>query len=428
MSAQDQTHAADRIYYDAPEVLEFTAVTTAVREMARVDGKQVWQVALNRTAFYPTSGGQPSDTGVLTAASRSGAVLTAPITDVQESADGEVWHTTSKPLQEGTTVRGVIDANRRHDHMQQHSGQHLLSALLWQTLGAKTVGFHLGPAVCTIDIQGRPLSAEAMAEIELQVNAVVAQALPVQISYVAREQAEEMLSSGLLRKLPPREGSIRLIAIPGIDLNACGGTHVATTAAIGPVLLRGTERVRDSVRVQFVCGGRAIRAAREDFSVVTALAHSLSTSVADVSASVARLQAAGREGAKQRYALLQSLAEMEAKALALHPGPPDAAVFVHLLDAQQAGRNAAYARLLALQMVNTGGRDAALVAVQEGDRSSVVLAARVGGLDCNGLLRQALQGVGGRGGGTHELAQGSLPTAAFAEFLRSIQSVTSTAN
>ena len=122
-------HVAERLYYDEPLRLEFTAAVTEIRELARVEGKPLFQVALDRTAFFSTGGGQPHDTGVLVATARSGAVLEAPVTAVSEDEAGEVWHTTVKPLQPGTEVVGRVDAERRRDHMQQHSGQHLLSAV-----------------------------------------------------------------------------------------------------------------------------------------------------------------------------------------------------------------------------------------------------------------------------------------------------------
>ena len=422
MSAQVQTHTADRIYYDAPQQLEFTATVTAVREVARVDGKQVWQLALDRTAFYPESGGQPFDTGTLIATARSGALLEAPITDVQEDGDGEVWHTTAKPLQEGTPVRGVVDAVRRRDHMQQHSGQHLLSAVLQRDLQAKTVSFHLGPELSTIDLQGGSMTEEALAVAEATVNAIVEQALPLSIRYVARDEAEQMLLRGELRKLPPRTGTIRLIEIPGIDLNACGGTHVGTTAAIGPVLLRGTERVRDTTRLQFVCGDRALRAARSDFQLTTALARSLSTGTDQLADRIAHLLVEGRAATRERAGLLQALATAEAAALAPTARTAGRTIYAHTLNTQEPGRDAAYAKLLAAAMVKAGV-DAVLVTADEGDRCAVVLAGRPGGMNCGVLLRAALERNGGRGGGGRELAQGGLPAHALLTFLTMLDSL-----
>ena len=419
MSAQVQTHAADRIYYDAPGQLAFTATVTAIREVARVDGRQVWQIALDRTAFYPESGGQPFDTGLLIATARSGASLEVLITDVQEDEAGEVWHTTGKPLQEGTEVRGVVDAERRHDHMQQHSGQHLLSAVLWRDRQLKTVSFHLGPEVCTIDLEGGALAEEELATVEAAVNAVVAEALPVSTHYVSTDEAQAMLQDGRLRKLPPRQGPIRLIEIPGIDLNACGGTHVATTAAIGPVLLRRLERVRGAVRLQFLCGTRALRAARADHEGLSALAHSLSTGTAEVQGSVTRLQADLRTAAKEQSALLQALAGAEAATLAAN-GALAVPMLVHRVDGELPGHNADFAKLLGPALV-AAGASRVLLMLPQGDTCAVVLAAREGIGDCGTALRTALTALNGRGGGSRTLAQGSLPTVALPALAAALQ-------
>jgi alanyl-tRNA synthetase len=410
--------AAERIYYDEPATLEFTATVTAIREVARVDGRQVWQIALDRTAFYPTSGGQPCDTGTLTATARSGAVLHVPITATEEDEHGEVWHTSAKPLQEGTGIRGAVDAARRRDHMQQHSGQHLLSAILHRDCAAPTVSFHLGELTSTIDLDVPSLTEAQLIAAGHTANEIIAAALPLSIRNVPHAEAQAMLAGGLLRKLPPREGTIRLIEIPGIDLNACGGTHVATTAEIGPLLLRGTERVRGGVRLSFVCGGRAIAAAASDFRLLATLGQSLSTAPADIPAAIARLQGENKSAAKDRAALLSSLAELEAQQLAASAnGEP----VVHRLDPLLPGRDAAYAKLLASRLVATKNVPAALIIAPEPERISVVLASKPGPIDCGTLLRTTLSAANGRGGGNREMAQGALSPAAFDTWLAAIR-------
>ena len=285
---------AERIYHNDQSRLEFTATVTEIRELARVHGKPLFQIALDRTAFYPTGGGQPHDTGVLVATARSGAVLEAPVTDVSEDEAGEVWHTTAKPLQTGTEVTGRVDAARRRDHMQQHTGQHLLSAIAAREFGAATVGFHLGDVVSTVDLTVAALNAEELSLLEDRVNDAVMNALPIWPRVIARAEADALLQRGVLRKLPPREGDLRVVSIghtgSELDQNACGGTHVATTAAIGPVLLRKTERVRGNTRITFVCGGRALRAAREDAALLSALAAGLSTAPAQLPERVTKMQ------------------------------------------------------------------------------------------------------------------------------------------
>jgi alanyl-tRNA synthetase len=413
----DQT--ADRIYYDEPATLEFTAEVTAIREVARVDGRQVWQIALDRTAFYPTSGGQPFDTGTLTATARSGAVLEVPISAVAEDHAGEVWHTTQKPLQEGTAVRGIVDASRRRDHMQQHTGQHLLSAILLRDFGAGTVSFHLGDETSTIDLDVDSLDTEQLSQAEHIVNAIIAAAIPISIRTVSSAEAETLLAEGLLHKLPPRTGNIRLIEIPGIDLNACGGTHVATTAGIGPMLLRQTERVRGNLRLAFVCGNRAISAARNDFQMLVAVAQTLSTGTNEIAANIARMEIEAKTSTKDRAALLGSLAELDAERLAaLAP-----AFVVHRLDPQQPASDLAYAKMLASRLIGKLHSNAALIIAPELDRASVVLAAKSSSLDCGTLLRNALAAMDGRGGGSKDMAQGALPLPRVEELVEHLRSI-----
>ena len=286
---------AERLYYADSDVLEFEAEVTEVRELARVEGKPVFQLALQRTAFYPTGGGQPFDTGVLIATARSGATLDAVVTDVTEDESGEVWHTTEKPLQPGTVVAGRVDAFGRRDDMQQHTGQHLISAVAWRAMGLRTVGFHLGPVVSTVDLTAPSLSSEELAKLTDLVNDTVMQALPVWQRMVSRDEAERLLATGVLPKLPERDGSLRVVSMGAtgaeLDQNACGGTHVQNTAAIGPVLLRRTERVRGNTRVTFVCGGRALQAVQADAKLLQELASALSVGTPQLLDRVSKMQA-----------------------------------------------------------------------------------------------------------------------------------------
>jgi alanyl-tRNA synthetase len=246
----------------------------------------LWQVALDRTAFYPESGGQPWDTGLLIAVAKSGAVLEVPVERVEEDEAGEVWHYVRKPLVAGTVVTGVVDSARRVDHEQQHSGQHLLSAMFWRELGARTVSFHLGVESSTIDLALREgverLSVSELEKVEEAVNRVVLEGRPLTSHWIQREMAELMLSRGDLLKIPEREGPLRIVQMQGIEFNACGGTHVANTGAIGAVLLRKIEKVKRGWRVEFVCGIRAVRAARVDFAVLVETGRLLSVGSRDI--------------------------------------------------------------------------------------------------------------------------------------------------
>lgn len=414
---------ADRIYYDESAILEFTAEVTAIRELGRTDGQQVWQIALDRTAFYPTSGGQPFDTGRLVATARSGASLEIPVLNVEEDDDGEVWHTTTKPVMEGTQLVGSIDASRRMDHTQQHSGQHLLSAILNRDFGNRTVSFHLGDCVSTIDLEGPALTAEQLAAAAAEANRVVTQALPLSIRYVSAEEAQAMQRQGLLRKLPPRAGDIRLVEIPQIDLNACGGTHVATTAEIGPLLLRGTENVRGNLRLAFLCGQRAINAAQNDFELLQQISQQLTTAEDQLPVAIERVRNESKRLNKERAALLEELAAFESQQLAAAAAHESAngktsSSVVYTLPPH---RDAIYARLLASHIVRDTATPAALILYAEADRTNIVLAAKNGVLDCGTLMRESLAAIGLRGGGNREMAQGAVPAADAESLLAAIK-------
>ena len=234
--------ATTRLYYTDSTLTEFAAVVVAVEP---ADGCVA--VRLDRTAFYPTSGGQPSDTGSL----GSGRVV-----DVVDREDGTVWHMVeaAPALTVGETVHGQVDWPRRFDHMQQHSGQHVLSAAFAQLCVARTVGFHLGERASTIDLD-RPLSPEQVVAGESSANAVVWDDRVVTVRLVSAEEAARLE----LRKRSSRTGRIRLVDVDRYDLSACGGTHVGRTGAIGIIAVSSTERFKGGTRVGFVCGGLALR-------------------------------------------------------------------------------------------------------------------------------------------------------------------------
>jgi alanyl-tRNA synthetase len=241
---------AERLYYKDSFLRSFTATVADVRQLASSQGESIWQLALDRSAFYPDSGGQPCDTGMLRATSPGGVTLEIPVDAVEEDEHGQVWHEVRKPLSTGTHVEGEIAWDRRFDHMQQHTGQHLLSAVFLRELNAPTVSFHMGETTSTIDLSGTPLTQHSIERIERVVNELIAEDRAVSVRYVSRAEAESMLASGVLRKLPDRSGDIRLIQIADIEDNACGGTHVRSTGQIGGMLLRGSEKVSRGTRVR----------------------------------------------------------------------------------------------------------------------------------------------------------------------------------
>ena len=241
----------DRLYYDDAYLWEFDAVVTALRE-SRQQG--LWEVALDRSAFYPTSGGQPFDTGILRAGS-----LTARVSDVDADKAGEVWHTVDQPLPAGTAVHGVIDGERRTDHMEQHGGEHMLAGAIWEKLGGTTIGLHLGREDATIDVslpEGRTkMTPEEITLLEDTVNARIRQDAPIRCWF----PSEEELAALPLRKKPTVTEHVRVVAMGDFEMVACGGTHPSSTGRIGLIKILSVIPAKGKARVSFVCGGRACR-------------------------------------------------------------------------------------------------------------------------------------------------------------------------
>ncbi len=306
----------ERLYYDRDAVLEFQAVVTGLRaggQEAGSDGqeKPFWCVALDRTAFYPAGGGQPWDKGLLVTALPNAESLQVDVERVEEDEEGQVWHTVREPVAVGAQVAGRVDAERRMDHAQQHSGQHLLSAMFLRELGLPTVSFHLGAESVTIDLDAEKISPEDLYRVEDAVNRLIFEDRRMLSHWVEREEAERMLARGELRKLPERAGRMRIVEMEGVEFNACGGTHVRSTGAIGGLLVRRVEKVRQGQRVEFCCGLRAIRTARSDFARLRELGTLLSVGPADLAGRVAGLIEDKKQRAKERKLLERQLREME---------------------------------------------------------------------------------------------------------------------
>jgi alanyl-tRNA synthetase len=403
----------DRLYSADSFLTDFDAVVTDIQELSRAAGQSLWRVALDRSAFYPTGGGQPYDTGSLIATARSGAELTAEIVNVEEDERGEVWHHTAKPLVAGTQVHGVIDAARRLDHVQQHSGQHLLSAAFIQICGARTVSFHLSETISTIDLDVDSLTDAQFQQTEELANRIIAEDRPVTVSVVPRAQAETWLAAGELRKLPPRQGDMRIVTIADFDRNACGGTHVRSTGQIGGLHVRGQEKVKQGQRVEFVCGLRAAHAARNDFTSLTEAARQLSVGFEEVPQAIQHLQAEAKQTAKHALRLTNELAQCQATELVAKTPLQGGLrlVRLHLTAADQT--DAAYAKLLASKIAAHAEQTATLIGWQPDDATgpATVVFARSADLnfDCGASLRATLTPRGGRGGGSKDMAQGSVP-------------------
>ena len=324
------SEATERLYYRDSFLREFDAQVISCEK----EGER-WKIVLDRTAFYPTSGGQPYDTGKL------GDV---PVIEVAD-AEHKVVHYASAAIPVGP-VHGVIDWPRRIDHMQQHTGQHLLSAAFIELFGFQTVSFHLGKEISTIDLDTPAVKAEHLEKAEWRVNEVIFEDKPVVIRFGT---AEELAEAGIRKKVE-REGVLRAIEVEGFDRQPCGGTHLERTGQAGLLLIRKLERRRDQCRVEFVCGFRALSAARNDFSTLTQAASLLSCGMAEVPAVLGKLIEERRvqHGAVKR--LEERLAEHEARELLASRAATDAGSLRVIASALEEA-TPAYLGLLAAKLV-----------------------------------------------------------------------------
>src|SRR5271165_709017 len=270
--------ATHRIYYDNAYEREFSARILSCEaippDVSAGRVHQAWAVVLDRTALYPASGGQPHDLGKLGDSN---------VLEVRDEGE-DIVHIVDRELP-GGSVAGCVDWNRRFDHMQQHSGQHLLSAMFQERFGRPTVSFHLGAELSTIDLRGPEPSDDILEGAERAANRIIFEDRPLTVRYGT---AEDLAELGV-RKEVARKGILRAIEIEGVDLQPCGGTHVKSTGQIGTLLVRRCTKMRQDWRVEFVCGVRAERAARQDFLRIRATAERLSCAPEELVAASERI-------------------------------------------------------------------------------------------------------------------------------------------
>jgi alanyl-tRNA synthetase len=388
----------DRLYYHDSFLYDFDAEVRSVVESPRP------ALILDRTAFYPTSGGQIHDIGSITHAENSGAKVR--VTEVVDTEDGQVVHYLEAPLKDvkpGIRVRGEIDSARRRDHMQQHSAQHVLSAAFVRLFNMPTVSFHMADDDCSIDLDTLSLTQNQVESAERLANDIVLENRPVDIRFTTREEAAALG----LRKVPPSErDQLRLIDIHDFDLTACGGTHVAHTGQIGSVLLRKSEKVRRGYRVEFVAGLRAVATARRDFSALTETAALFSANIYDVPQQARKSLDEIRSLRKQREQSLEELADAQATALLAEiPEKNGRKLVVRTLS----DRDLNFVKLLA-QKLTRQATSIALLAISS-PQPALVFAQSAGQPDdMAALLKQTMAKLGGRGGGSKDLAQGGVPS------------------
>ena len=376
----------ERLYYFDAYLTTFSATVVALDDNGR-------RVYLDRTGFYPTSGGQPHDLG------RIGGVA---VTDVIDE-DDRVAHVLAEPLRvpPGATVEGVIDVARRFDNMQQHTGQHLLSALFADSFGWPTVSVHFGDETSTVDIAGTGLDSDVLRDAEARANAIIFENREVSVGF------EDAATAVGLRKPSDRDGTLRIVTIDRLDRSACGGTHVRRTGEIGNLLLRRAERTKGNTRVEFMCGMRAVRRARLDAELLTTAARVFTAAPDDVPALVEKQQQRTLDLERENRRLGFELARYDAAAR-WEAAMPDAAGVRRIRIEHESGPVKEVEPLA--QALTALGH--ILVLITSASPAGVMLACSVEtNVDAGQTLRAALATVGGRGGGSPRLAQGSLPDA-----------------
>ena len=387
----------DRLYYHDSFLYDFDA------EIAEVADSPRPALVLDRTAFYPTSGGQVFDTGFITL----DADTKLRVTEVADREDGKVIHyvEAAKDIKPGTRVHGQIDATRRRDHMQQHSGQHVLSAAFIRLFDLHTVSFHMADDYCSIDLDTPVLTKEQVEAAERLANEIILENRVVDIRFVSRYEAAQLG----LRKLPPAErDELRLIDIRDFDLTACGGTHVRQTGQIGCIALRKMEKARQGWRVEFVAGQRAVAAARRDFTTLTETAALFSAHIYDVPQRARESLDEIRLLRKQREQSLDELAAAQAAALLAETPESGGRKFIVRTFAD---REMNFLKLLAQRLTRQSPNTVVLLATTSPQPSLVFAQSAGQPFDMGALLKETVTKLGGRGGGSKDLAQGGVAKA-----------------
>jgi alanyl-tRNA synthetase len=373
-----------RLYYDDPYLREFDA-----QIVDRVVAPGSLRYALDQTAFYPEGGGQPADTGTLNGVQ---------VVDVQSEA-GIVWHEVAGDLGAGE-LRGVLDWPRRFDHMQQHQGQHLLSAAFQNLFSIPTTSFHLGRTSVTIDLGAPEITESHLRDAERLANQVVWENRPIQARFVTTEDLARLR----LRKLPVVDGDIRVVSVPDFDHSACGGTHPTHTGAVGLIFLLRSERRGAETRVEFACGGRALDLLRASHGQVQKLANELTVGTDELESAILRLRDSEVEGRKELTRARRSLIDYEASRLMTDARRLNGVALVVECLGERPGNELqdlalALSRDGALAVLGTPGSPAQIIMARPDTHT----------LDCATILKDVLAQSGGKGGGRPGMARGGLP-------------------
>lgn len=395
-----------RLYYGDSYLTEFSGVVLEQRKLGDKIG-----VLLDKTAFYPTSGGQPHDTGML------GSVH---VLEVEEDATGSILHMVDAPVMPGP-VSGRIDWERRFDHMQQHTGQHILSQAFIRTAGAATVSFHLGKETSTIDIELSQPTTPLMAKAENLASRVVFEDRPVTVLTVNRQD----LGTLGIRKESSREGEIRVIDVEGFDRSACGGTHVRRAGEIGMIAILGYERYKGGTRVEFVCGWRSLRIFRAGNELLKELGNQYSSHPAELPRLTNKLIQERATLSRENARLEDQILDLEAQELLNRADKTHRAIIV---CASFPGRSLESIKLLAQKVAVRPRAIAILAAAQEMAQVVVARNSEAAG-DCGAAIKHAASCLGGKGGGKAEIAQaGGIAAAALDSWMQELEAYFRKAN
>lgn len=379
-----------RVYYTESYRTELQSTVTAA-------SNDRLRIVLDQTIFYPSSGGQPHDFGTLNK---------IPVLDVIDEQEG-ITHVLAAPMPDDV-AHGVIEWDRRYDHMQQHTGQHLLSAVFEELFSMPTLSFRMGEETSTIELGAKDLSAQQLKSAVLRATDLARANPKVSISF------EDAVSADGLRKVSERQGTLRIIEIEGVDRSACGGTHVSSLAEVLPLQIREMEKVRGNARVSFVCGNRAMTRCQGDFELLTKLAKGLSTSFDSMESHVAALQKRLADAEKQRQHLESDAAKRAG---------------VNLYSAADASNQDGIRRVLLSEAVideNSRTKAKAFVSGSKAvllmhSATDLLLACSVdSGFNAGSVLQRVLAKVGARGGGSTTLAQGSLSDPSILQDLKAV--------
>ena len=374
----------ERLYYEDSYLWEFDATVTSVKN-GRRPGE--WEVTLDRSAFYPTSGGQPFDTGTLVFGK-----VKAKVTDVEADADGEVIHTVDKEIPLGTAVRGVIDGARRTDHMEQHGGEHMLAGAIWEKLGGTTIGLHLGQTESSIDVampdERTRLTEEEILLLENTVNERIRMDAPIRCWFPEEDELKRLP----LRKAPTVTEHVRIVAMGDFEMVACGGTHPASTGRIGLLKIISAIPAKGKIRVSFVCGGRAVSLFQTYMRYADKAGAALSSPVENLSRAAADLKYRLAEAEKRanRLETREILARMESS------GEDVKGVTLCVITLPETDGRAVTAAVS--EYIEKKGRAVLLCA---GERLTFARSADVK-TDMNGLIKRVA-----RGGGRPDMASGA---------------------